>query len=157
MRKIFLILIALTFLILIAMGEEKNIKIPEFPKGVLRIYQKDKSLEISIEIADREELHTFGLMFRKDIPWNYGMLFVFSKDVNYGFWMENTYVPLDIAFIDSNKTIFNIQKMFPCKNDQCKIYYSPKPYRYALEVKMGFFERFGFKEGAKIEYKRNDN
>ncbi|MGB9857883.1 MAG: DUF192 domain-containing protein [Dictyoglomaceae bacterium] len=154
MRKVFLILIALSFIILLAIGKEKNIKIPEFPKGILLIYQGNKSLEIPIEIADREELYTFGLMFRKDIPWNYGMLFVFSKDVDYGFWMENTYIPLEIAFIDSNKTIFNIQKMFPYKDDQYKIYYSPKPYRYALEVKMGFFKRFGFKEGAKIEYRR---
>lgn len=153
MRKIIICIILSIFILIIGIGAEIP-QIPNFPKGILKIYQKDKTLEIPIEIADREELHSFGLMFRKDISWNFGMLFIFEKDVNYGFWMRNTYVPLEIAFIDSNKTIFNIQKMFPCNDEQCKIYYSPKPYRYALEVKMGFFKKFGFKEGAKIEYWR---
>jgi uncharacterized membrane protein (UPF0127 family) len=153
-KKIFIILIILITLTFATKTQERDIKIPNFPKGILKIYQGDKTLEIPIEIADEDELYYFGLMYRKDIPWNYGMLFIFPKDVDYGFWMKNTYISLDIAFIDSNKVIFNIQKMYPCDNNICKIYYSPKPYRYALEVKMGFFEKFGFKEGAKIEYIR---
>ncbi len=154
MRKISLFILLFSIFFIITIFGKENIKIPNFPKGTLKIYQGNKSLEIPIEIADKEELRSFGLMFRKDIPWNYGMLFIFEKEVNYGFWMQNTYVPLEIAFIDSKKTIFNIQKMFPCNEEQCKIYYSPKPYKYALEVKMGFFKKFGFKEGAKIEYWR---
>ncbi|MCS7201279.1 MAG: DUF192 domain-containing protein [Dictyoglomus sp.] len=150
-KTVIFILLFYIFIIFIAKGTNTP-QIPNFPKGILKIYQQNKSLEIPIEIADREELHSFGLMFRRNIPWNFGMLFVFKEDVNYGFWMKNTYIPLEIAFIDSNKTIFNIQKMYPCNEKECKIYYSPKPYRYALEVKMGFFKKFGFKEGAKIEY-----
>ncbi|MCX7941865.1 MAG: DUF192 domain-containing protein [Dictyoglomaceae bacterium] len=154
MRKIIIFIMLLSFFLIILTWGKETPQIPNFPKGVLKIYQHNKALEIPIEIADREDLHSFGLMFRKDIPWNFGMLFVFKEDVNYGFWMKNTYIPLEIGFIDSNKIIFNIQKMFPCNEEQCKIYYSPKPYRYALEVKMGFFKKFGFKEGAKIEYWR---
>ena len=80
------------------------------------------------------------------------MFFVFEQDENGAFWMENTLVPLDIAFIDAEGKIFNIQRMFPCEGDECPIYTSPKPYRYALEVKAGFFDRFGFKEGSIIRY-----
>jgi len=138
-------------LILSTSGITGNTRIPDFPKGKLKIYDGDKELIIPIEIANRPELWSFGLMFREDIPWEYGMLFIFPNEESGGFWMKNTYIPLDIAFIDSDKTIFSIQRMLPCSDDNCPIYYSPKPYRYALEVKAGFFERFGFKEGSKIK------
>jgi uncharacterized membrane protein (UPF0127 family) len=138
-------------LILSTSGITGNTRIPDFPKGKLKIYDGDKELIIPIEIANRPELWSFGLMFREDIPWEYGMLFIFPNEESGGFWMKNTYIPLDIAFIDSDKTIFSIQRMLPCSDDNCPVYYSPKPYRYALEVKAGFFERFGFKEGSKIK------
>ena len=138
-------------LILSTSGITGNTRIPDFPKGKLKIYDGDKELIIPIEIANRPELWSFGLMFREDIPWEYGMLFIFPNEESGGFWMKNTYIPLDIAFIDSDKTIFSIQRMLPCNDDNCPVYYSPKPYRYALEVKAGFFERFGFKEGSKIK------
>jgi uncharacterized membrane protein (UPF0127 family) len=93
-------------------------------------------------------------MYRKDIPWEYGMLFVFDQDERGAFWMKNTLIPLDIAFIDSDGKIFNIQRMIPCQGEDCPIYTSPKPYRYALEVKAGFFEKFGFKEGSTMRYWR---
>ncbi|MDI3471818.1 MAG: uncharacterized protein PWQ20_90 [Thermotogaceae bacterium] len=124
----------------------------EFPKGRLKIVQNSKSMEIEIEIADKEELWQQGLMFRKSIPWKYGMLFVFPENATSGFWMKNTLIPLDIAFINSNGEIINIQRMEPCKAEVCRIYKSPIPYRFALEVKAGFFEKFGFSEGAKIEF-----
>jgi len=138
-------------LILSTSGITGNTRIPDFPKGKLKIYDGDKELIIPIEIANRPELWSFGLMFKEDIPWEYGMLFIFPNEESGGFWMKNTYIPLDIAFIDSDKTIFSIQRMLPCSDDNCPVYYSPKPYRYALEVKAGFFERFGFKEGSKIK------
>lgn len=138
-------------LILSTSGITGNTRIPDFPKGKLKIYDGDKELIIPIEIANRPELWSFGLMFREDIPWEYGMLFIFPNEESGGFWMKNTYIPLDIAFIDSDKTIFSIQRMLPCSDDNCPVYYSPKPYRYTLEVKAGFFERFGFKEGSKIK------
>jgi uncharacterized membrane protein (UPF0127 family) len=152
MKKfIFLMILGILIISLVSLGASKTV----FPKGKLIIIQNDRRLEIPIEIADREELHTLGLMYRKDIPWEYGMLFVFPTDVSYGFWMKNTYVPLDIAFISSDKIIFNIQRMLPCKEgENCPVYYSPKPYRYALEVKAGFFEKFKFSVGAKIDYER---
>lgn len=146
---IFLFLILSLFLNTHVVGTD--VKIPNFPKGRLRIYQEGKEIVIPVEIANKPELWSFGLMYREDIPWEYGMLFVFPSDEFGGFWMKNTLIPLDIAFIDSSKTIFNIQRMVPCTDDNCPIYYSPKPYRYALEVKAGFFEKFGFREGSKIQ------
>lgn len=151
MRRRILLLLLVFILFLGTQIYGGDIKIPNFPKGRLRIYDGEKELIIPIEIANKPELWSFGLMFRENIPWEYGMLFIFPTDEHSGFWMKNTYIPLDIAFIDSNKTIFNIQRMLPCTDEDCPVYYSPKPYRYALEVKAGFFERFGFKEGCKIQ------
>lgn len=151
MKKRIFLFLSIFILLLNTNISSSDVKIPNFPKGRLRIYDEEKELIIPIEIANRPELWSFGLMFREDISWEYGMLFVFPTDESAGFWMKNTYVPLDIAFIDSNKTIFNIQRMLPCTDDDCPVYYSPKPYRYALEVKAGFFEKFGFREGSKIQ------
>ena len=151
MKRQVIVLFIVFGLILSTSGITGSTKIPNFSKGKLKIYDGDKELIIPIEIANRPELWSFGLMFRDDIPWEYGMLFIFPSEESGGFWMKNTYIPLDIAFIDSDKTIFNIQRMLPCNDDNCPVYYSPKPYRYALEVKAGFFERFGFKEGSKIK------
>lgn len=149
-------IISIIFLILVVFilptFSKSSVSIPEFPKGRLRITQNEKILEIKIEVANTEELWEYGLMNRKSIPWKFGMLFVFNDYVDYGFWMKNTLVPLDIAFIDSEGKILNIQRMDPCEEENCKIYKSPFPYMYALEAKAGFFKRFGFKEGAKIEF-----
>lgn len=123
-----------------------------FPRGKLKITQNGKSMEIDIEFANREKLWEQGLMFRKSIPWKFGMLFVFPENITSGFWMKNTLIPLDIAFINSKGEIINIQRMEPCKENPCKIYKSPLPYRFALEVRAGFFKKFGFSEGAKIEF-----
>lgn len=80
------------------------------------------------------------------------MFYIFPEDTMSGFWMVGVRIPLDVAFIDSNKKIINIQTMFPCKF-YCPMYFSPKPYRYALETKAGFFKKFGFGAGCEISYK----
>ena len=127
-----------------------------FPKGELTLYQDDKYITIPIEIADTEELRSLGLMYREDIPQDYGMLFIFPTPGIRSFWMKNTYIPLDIAFIDSEERIIDILTMEPCINDPCPTYMIYKPFKYALEVKSGFFERYGFSEGAKIKWMKSE-
>jgi len=152
MKKVLIVFtVFLTFIFIFVLSIQRPSK---FPKGTLRMSQNERSLEISIEIADNDELWTLGLMYRKKLPWKFGMLFIFPQNIDLGFWMKNTYVPLDIAFINSDGEIFNIQRMEPCKAENCPIYKSPQPYKYALEVRAGFFEKFGFSEGAKIEFRR---
>jgi hypothetical protein len=146
---------AFTFLILMIFSINlfsQTINIPEFPKGTLTISQEGSSVTIPIEIANTNELREFGLMYKEDIPEDYGMLFVFPNPGIRGFWMKNTFVKLDIAFIDANGTILDIQNMKPCEESSCPIHIIYKPFKYALEVKAGFFDRYGFTEGAKIEW-----
>jgi hypothetical protein len=151
--------IAFTLLILMSISSNllsQTTNMPEFPKGTLTISQEGSSVTIPIEIANTNELREFGLMYKEDIPEEYGMLFVFPNPGIRGFWMKNTFVELDIAFIGSNGTILDIQNMKPCEESPCPIYIIYKPFKYALEVKAGFFDRYGFTEGAKIEWSINE-
>ncbi len=101
-----------------------------------------------VEIADTERTREQGLMFRNKLDYNKGMLFVFDKSKIVGFWMKNTYIPLSIAFIDTNYTILQIENMWPM--DEKHIYRSYVPIKYALEVNLGWFDNNKVKIGDKI-------
>jgi len=101
---------------------------------VILIDSYGEEIKISMEIAETSKEKQQGLMGRESLCDNCGMLFVFEEDVEHGFWMKDTYIPLSIAFISENGTIIEIQHMEPetTKPDE--------PYRYALEMNQGFFE-----------------
>ena len=76
-----------------------------------------------------------GLMFVKTLPANYGMLFIFHKNVDYPFWMKNTLIPLTALFISSTGKVINQVSMSPCIAPAvCKFYAPFVYYRYALEI-----------------------
>jgi hypothetical protein len=66
-----------------------------------------------------------------------GMLFVWEEPVQVGFWMKDTLIPLDIAFIDGDRGVVSVATMEPCIEDQCPSYGSEFPYTFALEVPAG--------------------
>jgi len=105
---------------------------------------------LQVEIAQDEETRSQGLMYREELPEDQGMLFVFSEQRVLSFWMRNTFIPLDIAFIDSEGKIVDIQRMEPL--DESKLYVSAAPAQYALEVNAGWFERHGVKVGSRVEF-----
>ncbi|MFB6182833.1 MAG: DUF192 domain-containing protein, partial [Candidatus Nanohaloarchaea archaeon] len=72
--------------------------------------------KITLEIADTREERKKGLMFRKSLKNNHGMLFIFNKSANRTFWMKNTYIPLNIIFINENLTIVKIVNAEPQPN-----------------------------------------
>jgi len=79
-----------------------------------------------------------------------GMLFVFDPDQSLSFWMFKTVIPLDLAYIDSNKTIVKTYTTAPL---QTRFFYpSDQPVRYALEVSAGIFSRLGLKTGDQVEF-----
>ena len=89
-------------------------------------------------------------MFRETLPEDQGMLFVFPYERVLSFWMRNTYIPLDIAFINSAGEIIDIQRMEPI--DESKHYVSNAPALYALEVNGGWFERHQIEVGATVTF-----
>jgi uncharacterized membrane protein (UPF0127 family) len=108
--------------------------------------------DLSIEIADSAFDYELGLMFRKSLDPNSGMLFVMKSPQKMNFWGANTYIPLDIAFIDENKTITSIKKIIPLS---LKSVNSPDNSLYALETNINFFKNNNITEGYKIEYSKN--
>ncbi|MCS7249642.1 MAG: DUF192 domain-containing protein [candidate division WOR-3 bacterium] len=107
-----------------------------------------KNETLYVEIADNPEERAIGLSFRKNLPHNEGMLFIFEKEGIYPFWMKNTFIPLDIAFISKDNIIIDIQRMTPL--DDKKTYQPNKPFLYALEVNQGYFEEKKIKIGDTI-------
>ena len=102
----------------------------------------------TFELARTDEERSRGLMFRKELSYNSGMLFMFDKKDFLRFYMKNTFIPLDIAFMDRDFTILDIQKMESLDET---IIISKYKSQYALEVNRGFFDRAGLKEGDKIK------
>ena len=103
---------------------------------------------IRAEVADTDATRRDGLMFRRELPGNDGMLFVFDRPDVQCFWMRNTLLPLSIAFIADDGTIVNIEDMAPQTDDA---HCSKKPVRYALEMAQGWYESHGMKAGRKID------
>lgn len=106
-----------------------------------------RKVRLSVEVAATERDRQKGLMFRTSLPQNSGMLFVFEKDRRLSFWMKNTYIPLDIAFIDSHGIIKDIYQMRPL--DTSVFYNSSAEVRYALEVNQWWFAKNGISVGSK--------
>ncbi|CAM3445293.1 DUF192 domain-containing protein [Bordetella sputigena] len=103
---------------------------------------------IQAEVANTDETRQRGLMFRKQLEGNDGMLFVFERPDRQCFWMHNTPLPLSIAFIADDGTIANIEDMAPETDDT---HCSRKPVRYALEMAQGWFASHGISTGQKID------
>jgi uncharacterized membrane protein (UPF0127 family) len=111
------------------------------PNHAWVIFGKDTVVaEVARTQAEREK----GLMNRQKIPQGTGMIFVFDNMAVQSFWMENTYVPLDIAFMDASYRVVNIDHMAPMTTDSHE---SDGPVMFALEVPQGWFAAHGVKAG----------
>jgi hypothetical protein len=106
--------------------------------------------KIDIQIADNDFDRELGLMFRKHMEENQGMLFIFPQDTIQNFWMHNTYIPLDMIFINSNMTIVTIQHATKTLSNQT--YASTAPAQYVLEVNLNFSKKFNIQVGDKISW-----
>jgi len=99
---------------------------------------------IVAEVAADHASRATGLMFRRSLAPNHGMLFVFQDKSPQCFWMRNTLIPLSIAFVDDDGRIVNIEDMAPMtENSHC----SKEPVRFALEMEQGWFQRRGVSAG----------
>ena len=109
---------------------------------------KTNNSKLYAEIAKTQEDHMRGLMGRKYLPYNNGMLFDFGKEKKLSFWMANTYIPLQIGFIKANGKIGQIERMVPLSTREVK---SNSEYRYALELNDGWFDDNKIKIGAQVQ------
>ncbi|MBA4261553.1 MAG: hypothetical protein C0443_05895 [Comamonadaceae bacterium] len=102
---------------------------------------------IQAQVAATPEQRATGLMHRKEMPVNEGMLFVFEQPAVQCFWMKNTLLPLTAAFITDDGRIVNLADMQPQSLDS---HCSARPVRYVLEMNQGWFAKRGLQAGSKI-------
>jgi len=110
-----------------------------------------KNLEVSVEVAKTPEERQKGLMNRKHLGRDEGMLFIFDSEAYHGFWMKNTLIPLSIAFIDRSGKIVAITDMKPLTLDS---HDPPQPILYALEMNQGWFSSHDIKVGDTVRFSR---
>jgi len=104
--------------------------------------------KLTAEVAHTDPERAQGLMHRRMLPENRGMLFVFTTTAHHAMWMMNTYIPLSVAFIDERGAIINIEDMKPHTQDT---HPAAKPAKYALEMNQGWFGKRGIKPGATVD------
>jgi len=102
---------------------------------------------IDTQVAQTPEQRQIGLMWRKDLPQNEGMLFVFEQPSVQCFWMRNTLTALTAAFVADDGTIVNLEDMRPQSDDS---HCSTRPVRFVLEMNQGWFKKRGVSAGFKL-------
>jgi len=113
-----------------------------FPSG--KVFQ--------LEIASTEQEWIKGLMFRKFLARNSGMLFVYPKEDFFAIWMKNCFIPLDILWLDSKgRIIYIIENAPPCKEEPCPVYQPIGKARYVIELNAGTVKSLGLKLGDRVD------
>ncbi len=102
---------------------------------------------IRAEVAMRPDEREKGLMFRKTLGPNQGMVFLFDQPAAQCMWMRNTLISLSVAFIGDNGKVLNVEDMAPQTEDN---HCAASPARYALEMNKGWFTKHGIAAGARI-------
>lgn len=144
-------------------------------RGVLEVVdltlnRRGVSIDIVAEVADEASERQQGLMCRAVVPYGTGMLFVFEQERALNFWMFNTYEPLDILYLDSDRGVVNALRMEPCPRPEgsddgawrssctsaASGYGSNVEARYALELPAGWLESNGWSldelEGVEVSW-----
>ncbi len=105
-------------------------------------------INIEVELADEQHERALGLMYRKEMCQDCGMLFKFERIRIVSMWMKNTYIPLDVAYINAFGRITDIKPMQP---EDTKTVPSSVPVLFALEMHQGWFKEKGIKVGDAVE------
>jgi uncharacterized membrane protein (UPF0127 family) len=134
---------AFVFALLVAAGPVRPAELQ-----TLEIASKNGVHAFSVEMAVTEPERAKGLMFRKELPEGRGMLFDFQREQEVGFWMQNTYIPLDMIFIRGDGRILRIAAN--TEPLSTRIIPSNGPVRAVLEVIGGTSRKFGIAPGDRV-------
>ena len=125
----------------------------KFPRGTIKIDSKI----LDVQIAETDAQRVRGLMFQNELPYDQGMIFVFSEEQVVPIWMLNMQFPLDIIWFDTNGNVIHIEKNVPpCKSAletaTCTVQNADnKKAKYVLEVTSGFTDKFQITEKSKMQ------
>lgn len=119
-----------------------------FSREALTIRSGDKTHKFSVELALNSRQHAQGLMFRRRMAPDAGMLFVYRREETTAMWMKNTFIPLDMLFIGRNGTVRRIaERTVPMSET---VIPSGGPVVAVLELSAGTASRLGLKPGDKV-------
>jgi uncharacterized membrane protein (UPF0127 family) len=105
------------------------------------------------EIAATDAEHKTGLMNRKSLDMDKGMLFIYSQSGLYPFWMKNTLIPLDMVWLDQERRVVYVyENAMPCGPDACIEIMPSSEARYVFEAKAGTAKRIGLKPGDQADF-----
>jgi uncharacterized protein len=107
-------------------------------------------ITVKVEIADDEAERTRGLMFREQLAPDAGMLFLFERPAQLAFWMRNTYLPLDMIFIEPTMTILGVVENAEPRTDDSRFVTGHS--QYVLEVNAGFSRQHGLTPGTMVQF-----
>jgi uncharacterized membrane protein (UPF0127 family) len=110
---------------------------------------------IQAELADTVPKRATGLMFREALPHKHGMLFLFTEEQEWSFWMKNTRIPLDIIWMDKTKQIVHVEQNVPIctrTDDSCPNYKPTRPALYVLEMAAGSAEVLNLHRGVRLKF-----
>jgi uncharacterized membrane protein (UPF0127 family) len=132
-----------------------DVPIFAYHHGMVIFTEGGREERVRVEIADTEDRVEVGLMCRPALDPDAGMLFVFGAPTRTPFWMKNTFIPLAIAFMDSDWHIVRIMEM-PVAPDPTigpfPTYGPEKPYRFALEVNASYFAKHDLDDHAQVRF-----
>jgi uncharacterized membrane protein (UPF0127 family) len=103
---------------------------------------------VHAEVAATPSQREQGLMFRKSLGVNDGMVFLFDEPQRVCMWMHNTLIPLSVAFIDADRKIVNVEEM---KEETDDAHCAKRAVQFALEMNPGWFKKNHLKPGVKVE------
>ena len=119
-----------------------------FSNEKIEVSVYNKNITFNVEVAKTIEERRTGLMYRKKLLNNEGMLFIFPREKIIQLWMKNTYIPLDVIFISENKVIVDIKKNMEKLSET--IVKSKVKSRYALEFNAGLVDKLDIEIGDKV-------
>ncbi len=115
-----------------------------------------KSHCFSVELALTPEEKSRGLMYRKSLDKNKGMLFVYEREGEYSFWMKNVLISLDIIWLNKDKKVVYVaENCQPCLELPCPSIKSDKAAKYVLEISGGLASEMGLSIGGELEFEIN--
>lgn len=125
--------------------------IDDWPAGTVEVVVDGEAHRVAVRIAETPEQRAHGLMEVPDLPEGTGMWFAYPEEVTGPFWMKDTLVPLDIAFVGADGRIVSIADAVPCADqDPCPRYAPEGPYQHVLEVPAGHLDRIGAGVGTTV-------
>jgi uncharacterized membrane protein (UPF0127 family) len=148
MRTLKLFAILLVLPILLAAGPPPKQQLENFDKGEITIASANGPHKFAVELAISEPQRSQGLMYRQRMAADAGMIFIWQTPQQITMWMENTFIPLDMLFVDAGGTILNIrERAVPFSRENIA---SDGPAKVAIELNGGTVSRLGIKPGDTV-------